>query len=70
MECASISSKYRDEDSHDRRRSVEELYLQSSQVIKTKKSTIRRLINMFSDEPVNWNIQIETKLCIPATLNG
>jgi hypothetical protein len=49
---------------------VEELSLQSSQVIKTKKSTRWRLINMFSDEPVNWRIQIETKLCIPATLKG
>jgi hypothetical protein len=25
---------------------------------------------MFSDEPVKWRIQIETKLCISATLNG
>jgi hypothetical protein len=49
---------------------MDELSLQSSMVIKTKKSTRRRLVNKFSDEPVNWRIQIETNLCIPATLNG
>jgi hypothetical protein len=49
---------------------MDELSLQFSMVIKTKKSIRRRLINMFSDEPVNWRIQIEAKLYILATLNG
>jgi hypothetical protein len=46
---------------------VEELSLQFSMVIKPKKCTRRRLVNMFSDEPVNWRIQIEMNLCIAAS---
>jgi hypothetical protein len=41
----SDTSKYRDEDSHDRRLSVEELSLQSSMVIETKMCTRKKEIN-------------------------